>query len=457
MLYRSYFWSTQKDTISERDHRQISRLTGVLWNKLPEDQKEVFRKEAEAVKKEHMAKFPDYKYAPSREAGSVGKNTTGRRGLIGRSARTQVKSGSSRGKQQKAGSRKRVSVSKTKLKAEREEEALESRRCQHLAEELLNDTTYASERTPRPSSSPAPSPFKIENEADMDGYADAGNDVKREQGAERVDEPEVELEASPLSTPRFSYPFGVHYKSQLDSDDEEDVFVPTEDIPPLDLSTPDPFKSPRVEPKANKVKCAAKPVTPLTVPSTIFDPSTTNTPALESVPVPPSYVHIDPQFGVKPDTHRLSPSPDSSSPCSPTFSEMDDHEGELPLLFSKGSDEADLTSFFTSCSKPGLAPSSSLASSSTASSRLNGLSPFTDHANPDTWLPSADNSHYLLRDPTADTSDSRSSNKYSSAELSPSLHLNELFQPIDMDFDLEPSILLNDVFDEFVMMPMEEF
>ncbi|KAI0935818.1 hypothetical protein AcV5_004135 [Taiwanofungus camphoratus] len=65
MLFRSDLWAKEKIKSSvERDHRQISRIAGALWNSLPEAQRAPFKRLAEAAKQHHAQLFPEYKYAP---------------------------------------------------------------------------------------------------------------------------------------------------------------------------------------------------------------------------------------------------------------------------------------------------------------------------------------------------------------------------------------------------------
>ncbi|KAK0210078.1 high mobility group box domain-containing protein, partial [Desarmillaria ectypa] len=64
MLFRSDYWRENKDTIHERDHREISRICGELWRALPPAEKQVYTVKASRAKEDHLAKYPDYKFAP---------------------------------------------------------------------------------------------------------------------------------------------------------------------------------------------------------------------------------------------------------------------------------------------------------------------------------------------------------------------------------------------------------
>jgi hypothetical protein len=65
LLFRSKFWETEKDSLDERDHRNISRMAATKWRHLDENEKNIWRKQAEYQKDLHAALHPNYKYAPS--------------------------------------------------------------------------------------------------------------------------------------------------------------------------------------------------------------------------------------------------------------------------------------------------------------------------------------------------------------------------------------------------------
>ncbi|KAK0210090.1 high mobility group box domain-containing protein, partial [Desarmillaria ectypa] len=64
MIFRSHYWRDNKNTISERNHRKISRTCGELWRALPPVEQQVYRDMASCAKKAHLAKYPDYKFTP---------------------------------------------------------------------------------------------------------------------------------------------------------------------------------------------------------------------------------------------------------------------------------------------------------------------------------------------------------------------------------------------------------
>lgn len=65
MIFRSHLWNKEKIKSSvERDHRQISRIAGNLWNSLSDAERAPYHDLAEDAKKEHARKYPQYKYSP---------------------------------------------------------------------------------------------------------------------------------------------------------------------------------------------------------------------------------------------------------------------------------------------------------------------------------------------------------------------------------------------------------
>ncbi|KAI0638968.1 hypothetical protein C8Q77DRAFT_1069169 [Trametes polyzona] len=65
MIFRSDLWNKEKiKSTVERDHRQISRIAGNLWNSLTDAERAPYQHLAEEAKKEHARKYPQYKYSP---------------------------------------------------------------------------------------------------------------------------------------------------------------------------------------------------------------------------------------------------------------------------------------------------------------------------------------------------------------------------------------------------------
>ncbi|KAF8633924.1 hypothetical protein AX15_001109 [Amanita polypyramis BW_CC] len=66
MIFRSEFCARERVLRSvERDHRHISRIVGYYWNKLPEEEKDIWRRKAEQEKSEHLRKYPGYRFTPT--------------------------------------------------------------------------------------------------------------------------------------------------------------------------------------------------------------------------------------------------------------------------------------------------------------------------------------------------------------------------------------------------------
>ncbi|THU80538.1 hypothetical protein K435DRAFT_620607, partial [Dendrothele bispora CBS 962.96] len=48
----------------EKDNRHVSRITGLRWRELSEEEKAPFFRMADQAKLEHKKKYPDYHFAP---------------------------------------------------------------------------------------------------------------------------------------------------------------------------------------------------------------------------------------------------------------------------------------------------------------------------------------------------------------------------------------------------------
>ncbi|KAI0325623.1 hypothetical protein GY45DRAFT_210794 [Cubamyces sp. BRFM 1775] len=65
MIFRSELWNKEKiKSTVERDHRQISRIAGNLWNSLTDDERAPYQERAEEAKRLHAQTYPQYKYSP---------------------------------------------------------------------------------------------------------------------------------------------------------------------------------------------------------------------------------------------------------------------------------------------------------------------------------------------------------------------------------------------------------
>ncbi|KAJ7456440.1 hypothetical protein FB451DRAFT_1048085, partial [Mycena latifolia] len=81
MIFRSEFWAKQKISKTvEVDHRHISRIVGILWNELSEDEKRVFRVKADLEKLEHQKLYPTYRFTPTVRAQKPVKRKVRRNG-----------------------------------------------------------------------------------------------------------------------------------------------------------------------------------------------------------------------------------------------------------------------------------------------------------------------------------------------------------------------------------------
>lgn len=61
MIFRSEF---KIDKAVEKDHRNISKIAGSVWNNMPDHMKAEWAQRADQEKLEHMRKYPNYKFAP---------------------------------------------------------------------------------------------------------------------------------------------------------------------------------------------------------------------------------------------------------------------------------------------------------------------------------------------------------------------------------------------------------
>lgn len=81
IIYRSTVWAQRKIPIGiERDHRHISRIIGHCWNSLPEEEKRTWKVRAEEEKREHLRKYPGYRYSPNTRTKKPVKRKVNRNG-----------------------------------------------------------------------------------------------------------------------------------------------------------------------------------------------------------------------------------------------------------------------------------------------------------------------------------------------------------------------------------------
>lgn len=75
MVYRSLFWALekQKEEPIDRNHRNISRIVSHCWNSLSNEEKAQYQALAEQRKQLHRLEYPDYKYAPTNHTNKAAK------------------------------------------------------------------------------------------------------------------------------------------------------------------------------------------------------------------------------------------------------------------------------------------------------------------------------------------------------------------------------------------------
>ncbi|KAG7090795.1 hypothetical protein E1B28_009879 [Marasmius oreades] len=262
MLFRSGFWARQKHNPTERDHREISRMAAIAWNNLSETEKDHWRELAAIRKADHARQYPEYKYAPTSR----------------RKSRTQKK------------------------KAPRNNQR-EVARCQQLAEHLMSGRSFdglepftSPEQAPS-LSAPSPSSFvEVKRESPPPTLGFDSFPVYKE----RISSPStsqlygVDVQSFGGSPRRLSFiddDYELQDHSLIKAEDElvypDDAFVPTQDIPPLDLP------SPAVLPAMNAFR--VEKVEPQRV-----------SPRLGS-PTLPADREIDYQFGYRPQIYNLEP------------------------------------------------------------------------------------------------------------------------------------------------------
>ncbi|KDQ11170.1 hypothetical protein BOTBODRAFT_114822, partial [Botryobasidium botryosum FD-172 SS1] len=66
LLYRSWVRQHKMKQMSDgkKNEQNVSVIVGELWESLPEEKKDIFRRQAQIIKAAHQLKYPDYKYSP---------------------------------------------------------------------------------------------------------------------------------------------------------------------------------------------------------------------------------------------------------------------------------------------------------------------------------------------------------------------------------------------------------
>ncbi|KAG1841320.1 hypothetical protein DFJ58DRAFT_75727 [Suillus subalutaceus] len=78
IVFRSCLWSNEDFRSLESDHRNVSRIAGERWRNLSDDEKEPFVQMAKEAKALHANMYPNYKYSPSHRT-VAGPKRKGRR------------------------------------------------------------------------------------------------------------------------------------------------------------------------------------------------------------------------------------------------------------------------------------------------------------------------------------------------------------------------------------------
>jgi hypothetical protein len=65
IVFRSCLWNNEDFKSLESDHRNVSRIAGERWRNLSDDEKEPFVQMAKEAKAAHAKLYPNYKYSPS--------------------------------------------------------------------------------------------------------------------------------------------------------------------------------------------------------------------------------------------------------------------------------------------------------------------------------------------------------------------------------------------------------
>ncbi|KAJ7596841.1 hypothetical protein C8J56DRAFT_298696 [Mycena floridula] len=80
IIFRSEFYQGKIKNTVERDHRHVSRILGHIWAQLPKEEKDEWKRKAEAEKAAHLKKYPGYRFSPTPRAGKPLKRNVNRNG-----------------------------------------------------------------------------------------------------------------------------------------------------------------------------------------------------------------------------------------------------------------------------------------------------------------------------------------------------------------------------------------
>ncbi|KAF9259625.1 hypothetical protein L218DRAFT_659936 [Marasmius fiardii PR-910] len=263
MIFRSNYWALQKNNPTERDHRQISRLAAASWNKLSEKEKAPWRRLALIRKEEHARANPGYKYSPgSRKSEAQKKNS------------------------KKAKSNQKKGVVRSKPLAEYAMSGLN----------LEGLVSCSPEQTPTPSEPSPSSSVQVKQESPQTSLASlpVHNELPSSVPASQAQVAGEQAFGDPsLLSNSFEAeaPLELHKFSLMKIEDEEDAnFVPTRDIPPLDLPAPAV-----VLPAMKAVAAPVEETEPRSLSPRIGSPTL------------PTDREIDSRFGYRPQIYNLDP------------------------------------------------------------------------------------------------------------------------------------------------------
>lgn len=188
MLFRSIFWANEKlkDEPIERDHRDISRIAAHCWNSLDDVAKDPYRALALQRKLQHGLEHPDYKYRP-------------------------------------AFPRERLSKRKVKKSDDAEEE-----RCKKLASLVMDGVSSAGIREA----------MKGVGRKPPHGGTSASRPraSRARRRASKAGFPQLRSVKEGSPSPKVESPFAQVYSPDNLGAQPDDGFVPTEEIPYLELS-----------------------------------------------------------------------------------------------------------------------------------------------------------------------------------------------------------------------------
>ncbi|KAI0090033.1 hypothetical protein BDY19DRAFT_1003800 [Irpex rosettiformis] len=187
--------------IHERDHRQISRIAGHLWQKMSDELKMPFHHLAAIEKQQHKARYPGYKYAPI----------------------YKTKSGKKRTRKDASSEVKHCKQLAELLISGVQGDALEQAAVQ-LGEEVDDESSYVGPQRSvrsRRAAQRVDAPYSRRPAASVSPRLSTSADVEVHTSADSEPAPSTVVKSSTEASPQVAY--------------TPDSFVPTDDIPTLTL------------------------------------------------------------------------------------------------------------------------------------------------------------------------------------------------------------------------------